>query len=251
MHLRHLVALSYVRDHDACPQQELAEAFCMDANNVVLLLNELEQLGYVTRLRDPERPPPPPRRAHARGRQRAELAERAQEAIEDEVLQALDPDERAHPVAAADARAARRRADRRGRSTAPRSRRSRRRRPCGSARHADRHPRRRLSGEERRVDLVDLRELAQVGHVDRQAHAPARAWCPPPRRRPAGSPGSGAPARPAVAPDELAGGGVERDLARAEQQLRRRAPHGCRGRSPAGAPGASTVSRSAGHRPRP
>ena len=54
MHLRHLVALSYVRDHDGCPQQELAEAFCMDANNVVLLLNELEQLGYVTRLRDPQ-----------------------------------------------------------------------------------------------------------------------------------------------------------------------------------------------------
>ena len=53
MHLRHLVALSYVRDHDGCPQQELADAFCMDANNVVLLLNELEELGYVTRLRDP------------------------------------------------------------------------------------------------------------------------------------------------------------------------------------------------------
>ncbi len=54
MQLRHLVALSYVRDHDACPQHELAEAFCMDANNVVLLLNELEQLGYATRLRDPD-----------------------------------------------------------------------------------------------------------------------------------------------------------------------------------------------------
>src|ERR1700757_2278081 len=53
MQLRHLVALAYVRDHDACPQQDLADAFCMDANNVVLLLNELEELGYVTRLRDP------------------------------------------------------------------------------------------------------------------------------------------------------------------------------------------------------
>ena len=53
MHLRLLMALSYVRDHDGCPQQELAEALCMDANNVVLLLNELEELGYVTRLRDP------------------------------------------------------------------------------------------------------------------------------------------------------------------------------------------------------
>src|SRR5271154_2199236 len=95
MQLRHLVALSYVRDHDACPQHELAEAFCMDANNVVLLLNELEQLGYATRLRDPD-----DRRRHMvqltpTGAEALALAERAQEAIEDDVLRALDPDERA------------------------------------------------------------------------------------------------------------------------------------------------------------
>jgi len=95
MQLRHLVALSYVRDHDACPQHELADAFCMDANNVVLLLNELEQLGYVTRLRDPG-----DRRRHlvqltSAGAKALRLAERAQEAIEDDVLQALDPEERA------------------------------------------------------------------------------------------------------------------------------------------------------------
>src|ERR1700757_4184353 len=53
MQLRHLVALAYVRDHDACPQQDLAGACCMDANTVVLLPNELEQLGDVTRLRYP------------------------------------------------------------------------------------------------------------------------------------------------------------------------------------------------------
>ena len=53
MHLRLLMALSYLRDHDGCPQQELAEVLCMDANNVVLLLNELEELGYATRVRDP------------------------------------------------------------------------------------------------------------------------------------------------------------------------------------------------------
>jgi DNA-binding MarR family transcriptional regulator len=95
MQLRHLVALSYVRDHDVCPQHELAEAFCMDANNVVLLLNELEQLGYVTRLRDPD-----DRRRHVvqltpAGADALGLAEHAQEAIEDDVLQALDPSERA------------------------------------------------------------------------------------------------------------------------------------------------------------
>src|SRR6267142_2396670 len=95
MHLRLLMALSYVRDHNGCPQQELAEVLCMDANNVVLLLNELEDLGYIARLRDPlDR-----RRHHVEltkgGLKALSGAERAQETIEDDVLQALDPDERA------------------------------------------------------------------------------------------------------------------------------------------------------------
>jgi len=94
MHMRHLVALAYVGDHEDCPQQALADAFCMDANNVVLLLNELEELGYATRLRDPH-----DRRRHlvqltSPGRTALARSERAQVAIEDEVLQALDPDER-------------------------------------------------------------------------------------------------------------------------------------------------------------
>ncbi len=94
MHLRHLVALAYVRDHDGCPQQDLADAFCMDANNVVLLLNELEEMGYATRVRDPE-----DRRRHvvqltSDGRTALAESERAQRAIEDQVLQALDPAER-------------------------------------------------------------------------------------------------------------------------------------------------------------
>jgi MarR family transcriptional regulator, temperature-dependent positive regulator of motility len=95
MHMRHLMALSYVRDHDGGPQQELAEALCMDANNVVLLLNELEDLGYTARLRDPH-----DRRRHlveltASGRRALMSAERSQEGIEDEVLRALDAEERA------------------------------------------------------------------------------------------------------------------------------------------------------------
>jgi DNA-binding MarR family transcriptional regulator len=94
MHLRLLMTLSYLRDHDGCPQQELAEVLCMDANNVVLLLNELEQFGYTTRLRDPS-----DRRRHVvqitpAGRKALSLAERAQLAIEDDVLAALDADER-------------------------------------------------------------------------------------------------------------------------------------------------------------
>ena len=94
MHLRHLVALSYVSDHDSCPQQELGDAFCMDANNVVLLLNELEELGWVTRMRDPG-----DRRRHLvqitpAGRKALAGAERAQATIEDDVLGALDAQER-------------------------------------------------------------------------------------------------------------------------------------------------------------
>lgn len=95
MHMRHLMALSYVRDHDGGPQQELAEALCMDANNVVLLLNELEDLGYVSRRRDPS-----DRRRHlvdltAPGSKALNTAESKQETIEDDVLKALDPEERA------------------------------------------------------------------------------------------------------------------------------------------------------------
>jgi DNA-binding MarR family transcriptional regulator len=95
MHLRHLITLSYLRDHEGAPQQELADAFCMDANNVVLLLNELEDRGHVARRRDPS-----DRRRHlveltAIGRKALTKAERAQESIEDEVLGALDPEERA------------------------------------------------------------------------------------------------------------------------------------------------------------
>jgi MarR family transcriptional regulator, temperature-dependent positive regulator of motility len=95
MHLRLLMTLSYLRDHDGAPQQELAEALCMDANNVVLLLNELEDLGHVARRRDPH-----DRRRHlveltAAGSRALVRAERAQEEIEDDVLQGLDAGERA------------------------------------------------------------------------------------------------------------------------------------------------------------
>jgi DNA-binding MarR family transcriptional regulator len=94
MQLRHLVALTFLRDHEGCPQQELADAFCMDANNVVLLLNELEQHGYASRQRDPH-----DRRRHVvqltpSGSAALEQAERGQETVEDDVLRALDNDER-------------------------------------------------------------------------------------------------------------------------------------------------------------
>jgi DNA-binding MarR family transcriptional regulator len=95
MDLRLLMALSYLNDHDGAPQQELVDALCMDAKNVVLLLNDLEELGALVRRRDSE-----DRRRHRvyitdTGREALRRAARAQEPIEDDVLQALDADERA------------------------------------------------------------------------------------------------------------------------------------------------------------
>ena len=93
--LRLLMALSYLGDHDGTPQQEFVDALCIDAKNVVLLLNELEDGGHLVRRRDSE-----DRRRHRvyiteTGRAALERAAGAQRAIEDEVLQALDADQRA------------------------------------------------------------------------------------------------------------------------------------------------------------
>jgi DNA-binding MarR family transcriptional regulator len=95
MDLRLLMALSYLGDHDGAPQQELVDALCMDAKNVVLLLNELEDCGHLVRRRDSE-----DRRRHrvhitSAGRQALQRAASAQDDIEDDVLQALTADERA------------------------------------------------------------------------------------------------------------------------------------------------------------
>lgn len=92
--LRLLMALSYLNDHDGAPQQELVDALCMDAKNVVLLLNELEDRGHLVRRRDSE-----DRRRHrvhitASGQQVLRHAALAQKSIEEQVLAALDEDER-------------------------------------------------------------------------------------------------------------------------------------------------------------
>jgi DNA-binding MarR family transcriptional regulator len=93
--LRLVMALSYLGDHDDTPQQELVDALCMDAKNVVLLLNELEERGYLVRRRDAE-----DRRRHRvhitpAGREALRQAGQAMEEVENQVLQALDADERA------------------------------------------------------------------------------------------------------------------------------------------------------------
>ncbi len=95
MDLRLVMALSYLGDHDGAPQQELVDALCMDAKNIVLLLNELEDGGYLVRQRDTE-----DRRRHrvhitAAGLEALDRAGRVLEDIEDDVLRALDAEERA------------------------------------------------------------------------------------------------------------------------------------------------------------
>src|SRR5436305_3423222 len=82
LRLRQFVLLSYLRDREATPQQEICEAMLLDANNLVLMLNELEAAGLAERRRDTA-----DRRRHVvditdRGRLALERAERAQEALE-------------------------------------------------------------------------------------------------------------------------------------------------------------------------
>jgi len=93
--LRQLMLLSYLRHGAPALQQQLCEALSLDANNCVLLLNELEDMGYVERRRDPA-----DRRRHVvdltdEGRVALERAERAQESIGDQLFAALSEDERA------------------------------------------------------------------------------------------------------------------------------------------------------------
>jgi DNA-binding MarR family transcriptional regulator len=94
MTVRHFVTLSYLRDHPCAPQQDLGDALCIDASNLVLLLNELEGAELAERRRDPG-----DRRRHLvrltpTGETALDRAEQAQEEIEAELLQALSADER-------------------------------------------------------------------------------------------------------------------------------------------------------------
>jgi DNA-binding MarR family transcriptional regulator len=210
IHMRLVMALSYLRDHDGAPQQELAETLCMDANNVVLLLNELEDLGHVARRRDPD-----DRRRHRvelteSGRRKLVEAERAQETIEDDVLQGLDPEDRATlrrlltlALSGAELQATERELAAGAAALGPQASAQLRTTQLRGQRHAstrnlqrhdrvdlhlrtpwkrsdaDRDPRWGLVREERPVDLIDLRESRQVSHVDRH---PYRARQARPRR---------------------------------------------------------------------
>jgi DNA-binding MarR family transcriptional regulator len=94
MRLKSFLMLGYVRDRGAVSQQELETGLLMDANSVVLLLNETEAAGFSVRRRDPA-----DRRRHmveltAAGRTAVERAEKEREGIEDEVLSDLSSEER-------------------------------------------------------------------------------------------------------------------------------------------------------------
>jgi DNA-binding MarR family transcriptional regulator len=94
MRLKEYISLNYLREHEGLSQQALAEALHMDANNCVLLLNELEAAGLAERRRDPT-----DRRRHIlalnpAGRRALERADQALESVEGEVLGALSADER-------------------------------------------------------------------------------------------------------------------------------------------------------------
>ena len=93
--LRQVMLLSYLRYGAPALQQQLCEALWLDPNNCVLLLNELEDMGYVERRRDPA-----DRRRHMveltdAGRAALDRAERAQESVGDEIFVALSDEERA------------------------------------------------------------------------------------------------------------------------------------------------------------
>jgi DNA-binding MarR family transcriptional regulator len=95
MRLKGYVALCYLLDRGAATQQELGEKMMVDANNLVLMLNELEDAGYLVRRRDPD-----DRRRHIveltdAGRKAIGRAEEGMESVEEDILAALSSKERA------------------------------------------------------------------------------------------------------------------------------------------------------------
>jgi DNA-binding MarR family transcriptional regulator len=91
---RHLVALTVLRYLGGSTQQSLATTLAMDGTNIVGLLNELEAEKLIERRRSPD-----DRRRHVveltdAGAEQLEKAERALAEVDEEVLGALDADQR-------------------------------------------------------------------------------------------------------------------------------------------------------------
>jgi DNA-binding MarR family transcriptional regulator len=92
--LKQFVALDYLREQGGTTQQQLGETLHLDKNNCVILLNDLEDDGYVARRRDPT-----DRRRHLvemtpEGTTALERAEEKLETLEDQVIGELTAEER-------------------------------------------------------------------------------------------------------------------------------------------------------------
>jgi MarR family transcriptional regulator, lower aerobic nicotinate degradation pathway regulator len=91
---RHLIALTIIRRLGGPSQADLATALDVDRTNLVGLLNDLETEGFLERRRDPA-----DRRRHTvhltdDGGRRLATIEKALAGVEEQVLSALDHDER-------------------------------------------------------------------------------------------------------------------------------------------------------------
>ena len=94
MRVKEFTTLAVLREHSPIPQQELGELLCVDANNLVLLLNDLEAREFAFRRRDPA-----DRRRHLveitdEGLRAFDTAEKGIESVEDDVLASLTSQER-------------------------------------------------------------------------------------------------------------------------------------------------------------
>ena len=94
MRVKEFASLAILREHSPVPQQELGEILCVDANNLVLLLNDLESREFALRRRDPT-----DRRRHLveitdEGIRALDAAEKGIESVEDDVLAPLSRTER-------------------------------------------------------------------------------------------------------------------------------------------------------------
>ena len=94
MTVKQFSTLAVLRDHSPIPQQELGELLWVDANNLVLLLNDLEASEFALRRRDPT-----DRRRHLveiteEGLRALDTAEKGIESVEGDVLASLSTQER-------------------------------------------------------------------------------------------------------------------------------------------------------------
>jgi len=94
MRVKEFASLALLREHSPISQQELGDILCVDANNLVLLLNDLESREFALRRRDPA-----DRRRHLveitdEGVRALDAAEQGIESVEDDVLAPLTRAER-------------------------------------------------------------------------------------------------------------------------------------------------------------